>query len=39
MADDWIAGIYACLLMGALVWCFRLAGWGGFCLLWLAADI
>jgi phosphatidylglycerophosphatase A len=28
MADDWIAGIYACLLMGALAWCVRSAGWG-----------
>src|SRR3954470_14071682 len=27
MADDWIAGIYACLLLGALEWCFRSAGW------------
>jgi phosphatidylglycerophosphatase A len=28
MADDWIAGIYACLLLGAVAWCFRSAGWG-----------
>jgi phosphatidylglycerophosphatase A len=27
MADDWMASIYACLLMGAVVWGFRLAGW------------
>jgi phosphatidylglycerophosphatase A len=27
MADDWIAGIYACLLMGALAWGARWAGW------------
>ena len=28
MADDWIAGIYGCLLMGATAWGFRTAGWG-----------
>jgi phosphatidylglycerophosphatase A len=28
MADDWIAGIYACLLLGAVAWCFRSAGLG-----------
>jgi phosphatidylglycerophosphatase A len=28
MADDSIAGIYGCLLMGALAWGFRLTGWG-----------
>jgi phosphatidylglycerophosphatase A len=27
MADDWIAGIYACLLMGAFAWGVRSAGW------------
>jgi phosphatidylglycerophosphatase A len=27
MADDWIAGIYACLLMGAISWGLRSAGW------------
>jgi phosphatidylglycerophosphatase A len=27
MADDWIAGIYACLVMGALAWGVRSAGW------------
>ena len=27
MADDWIAGIYGCLLMGALAWVVRSAGW------------
>jgi phosphatidylglycerophosphatase A len=27
MADDWIAGIYACLLMGGVAWGFRSAGW------------
>jgi phosphatidylglycerophosphatase A len=27
MADDWMAGIYACLLMGAVAWGFRSAGW------------
>jgi phosphatidylglycerophosphatase A len=27
MADDWIAGIYACLLMSALAWGARWASW------------
>jgi phosphatidylglycerophosphatase A len=27
MADDWMAGIYACLLMGAFAWGVRWAGW------------
>src|SRR4051812_31832197 len=27
MADDWVAGIYACLLMGGLAWVIRSAGW------------
>ncbi len=27
MADDWIAGIYACLLVGGLAWVIRSAGW------------
>jgi phosphatidylglycerophosphatase A len=27
MADDWIAGIYACLLMGGVAWSVRSAGW------------
>ena len=27
MADDWIAGVYACLLMGAVAWGARSAGW------------
>src|SRR6476659_6401200 len=27
MADDWIAGIYACLLMGGVAWWFRSSGW------------
>ena len=27
MADDWIAGIYGCLLMGAFAWGVRSAGW------------
>jgi phosphatidylglycerophosphatase A len=27
MADDWIAGVYACLLMGAVAWGARAAGW------------
>jgi len=27
MADDWIAGVYACLLMGGVAWCLRSAGW------------
>jgi len=27
MADDWIAGIYGCLLMGALAWGIRSTGW------------
>jgi phosphatidylglycerophosphatase A len=27
MADDWIAGIYACLLLGAFAWGVRSAGW------------
>jgi phosphatidylglycerophosphatase A len=35
MADDWIAGIYACLLMGALAWG---AQWGGWTILALAVG-
>src|SRR4051812_11362211 len=27
MADDWMAAIYACLLMGAVAWGLRTAGW------------
>jgi phosphatidylglycerophosphatase A len=27
MADDWMASIYACLLMAAVAWGFRSAGW------------
>ena len=27
MADDWVAGIYACLVMGAFAWVVRSAGW------------
>jgi phosphatidylglycerophosphatase A len=27
MADDWMAGVYACLFMGAIAWIERSAGW------------
>jgi phosphatidylglycerophosphatase A len=38
MADDWVAGIYACLLLGAFAWGVRAAGWAVLTVT-VAADI